>query len=144
MSSEFVLVDTNVWIYAANRSADQHAAALGVRKAAIAGTIAACVTTQILFEYVATVSNPKRVQAPIDAAAAWSAAAKIKTLFPVLSVPDDLFARASELGTNLGLKGADVFDLAIAITALHHKVTEVYTFDPAVFSRVPSITVRTP
>ena len=89
-------------------------------------------------------SNPKRVKAPVDAAAAWSAAGKLEMLFPVLSVPDDLFARASELGTNLGLKGADIFDLAIAITALHHKVTEVYTFDPVVFSRVPGITVRTP
>lgn len=58
--------------------------------------------------------------------------------------PADLYQRASVLGRRLGLKMQDVFDLAIAITALESGVGVTCSYDSGVFSRVPGITVRVP
>ncbi len=41
-------------------------------------------------------------------------------------------------------KGPELFDLSIAVVALAAGVTEVVTYDPAVFGRVPGLTVRAP
>jgi predicted nucleic acid-binding protein len=56
----------------------------------------------------------------------------------------NLVARVSSLGTMLGTRAQDVFDLAIAVTALESDVRTIYSYDSTVFSRVPGVTVREP
>ncbi len=143
-SGERALFDTNVLVYAANSSAPYHQSARELRDRAVAGDFAACVTPQVLLEYVAVVTSAKRVAAPVGADEAWAAAARIASVFEVLDQGPDLVADLAAQGQALGIKGPQVFDLAIALTALGAGVHTIYTYDSSVFSNVPGITAREP
>ena len=54
------------------------------------------------------------------------------------------YRAARQLSEKLGVKGADVFDLAIAATAIRAEIKIIYTFDAQIFSRVPGLEVREP
>lgn len=139
-----VLFDTNVLVYAANTAVPQHAASRAARDAAIAGKVEGCVTTHVLFEYVAVISSPRRVPNPVSTEVAWNAAEKIAAVFTVLHPSSDIVTRAAKLGRTLGLGGPRVFDLMIALTSIEHGVSRICSFDTAVFSLVPGVSVYVP
>jgi predicted nucleic acid-binding protein len=144
MSAERVLVDTNVFVYATDSASPHCPAASGFLDFIATGNFHGCVTPQVLLEFVSVVTNPKRVATVRTAEEAWDVADKIAASFTVLPPPDDLYARTSALGHSLNLARGHVFDLAIAVTALHSNVTTVWTFDVSVFTRVPGMTAHTP
>lgn len=143
-ASERVILDTNVLVYAGDTRAPQHATSKAMRMAAARGEFEAFVTTQILLEFVAVVTNPKRVASPIGITAAWTEVNRFMMAFPVLGPTSDDIREVGRLAESLNFSGAKIFDLSIAVTALRASVTVIYTYDDAVFSRVPGLTVRTP
>ena len=144
MSVERVLVDTNVFVYATDTQSPHCPAASAFIDAVASGSFIGCVTPQVLLEFVSVVTNPKRVITVRTPEEAWAAADGFAASLSVVVPPEDLYARASKLAQSLKVARQDVFDLAIAITALYGDVSIVYTFDTSVFSRVPGMTVRTP
>jgi len=144
MSAERVLIDTNVLVYATDTASPHCPASSALLGAVAAGSFLACVAPQVLLEFVSVVTSPKRVASARTAEEAWLVADSFAQSFDVLAPPADLYQRASVLGRSLGLRTQDVFDLAIAVTALGSSVGIIYSYDPAVFSRVPGITVRVP
>lgn len=144
MSAERVLIDTNVLVYATDSASPHCPAASAILAAAASGSFLGCVAPQILLEFVSVVTNPRRVVSVLAPADAWSAADSFTRAFTMLTPPADLFARVSALGRTLGTRAQDVFDLAIAVTALESDVRAIYSYDSTVFSRVPGMTVREP
>ncbi len=144
MSARRPLVDTNVLVYAVDSSAPQHLTAKAFYERALAGDIQLCISTQLLLEYVAVVTNPKRTRSPISVEDAWEDVDDFRALFPVIAPDQDHLQRVVDLARKLHVGRADVFDLSTAATMIGAGVDTVYTFDPAVFGRVPGITVRTP
>lgn len=142
--SEPGLVDTNVLIYASDRQAPQHEASLALLDEAAAGSLDLCVTRQILLEYVATATNPKRMKYPITAAQAWAEVGKFQSAFRVLPVPADLIDRVERQATALGLSGPDVYDVSHAQTALAAGVVYVFSYDHGVFARIGGLKAETP
>lgn len=144
--SDPALIDTNVLVYATDPAVPQHADAESLCNRALAGDVEACVTPQVLLEFFATVTNPKRVANPRTPAVAWGEVAKFRAALPVLATPIDLVDRVRSLAEPLGIRAQDIFDVQIAATMLAQAqpVTRIYTYDPAVFGRVPGITVLTP
>jgi predicted nucleic acid-binding protein len=88
--------------------------------------------------------SPKRVAKPRTTDVAWDEVERFATSFAVLPTPADLFDQVRALVPTVKPKGAEVFDLAIAVTALSAGVRTIYTFDAGVFGRVPGMTVRAP
>jgi predicted nucleic acid-binding protein len=144
MSAERVLIDTNVFVYAMDAASPRCAAASTFLDDVTSGGFFGCIAPQVLFELVSVVTNPKRVASVRTAQEAWAVADSLADALAMLTPPANLYFQMSELGRSLGVKAQDVFDLSLAITALDAGVSVVYTFDPAVFSRVSGITVRTP
>jgi uncharacterized protein len=138
------LIDTNVLVYASDTSAPQHLAARAVRDGGATGTLSVCLVPQVLFEYVSVVTSSKRVAKPRPSEAAWAEVEKLASVFPVLPAPEDLFERVRVLVPKVKPKGAEVFDLAIAVTVLAAGSSVIYTFDAGVFARVPGVVVRAP
>jgi hypothetical protein len=138
------LLDTNVLVYASDGASPHHASSRALRDGGAAGSVALGLTTQILLEYVAVVTNPKRVASPCSSEEAWTEVAKLGAAFPILAPPPDHVRRVEELGRQVKHRGAEVFDLAIATTMLAAGVHEIYTFDGTIFARVPGITVKRP
>jgi len=138
------LLDTNVLVYAAFPNAPQHAAALRLCNDALARRVDACVSPQVLLEFFATVTNPKRVTSPRDHAAAWAEVEKYRAALPVLSPPADLVVRVRSLAEPIGVTRQRVFDVQHAATMLANGIRHIYTFDDAIFKQIPGITVIAP
>jgi predicted nucleic acid-binding protein len=143
-ADERAIIDTNVLVYAADVRAPQYAAAQALRDAAARGEFTAYLTTQIVLEFVSIVTSPKRVASPRRVVEAWVEIRRLTTAFPVLTFEDDDLRAVAQLSEDLAVKGADVFDLAIAATALRSGINIIYTFDARIFSRVPGLEVRQP
>jgi predicted nucleic acid-binding protein len=98
----------------------------------------------VLFEYVSVITSPKRVAAPRMPEEAWAEVAKLAAVFPLVLPPLDHVTRVEALARQVRHRGAEVFDLAIAATMLAAGIQEIFTFDGAVFGRVPGVMVRAP
>lgn len=61
-----------------------------------------------------------------------------------MSPPGDLSVRVCDILQTVPVTGLAIFDVVLAATMKAHGVQRVYTYDSAVFSRVPGITVLTP
>jgi predicted nucleic acid-binding protein len=64
MSADRVAVDANILVYAAYRDTPQHAASRAWLERAVGGEVKICLTSQVLAEFFAIVTNAKRVSDP--------------------------------------------------------------------------------
>lgn len=142
-SPQAAIFDTNVLVYASDSSAPQHPRSLALRDAVEAGRIRGVVTTSILLEFFSVVTGT-RVASPRTCAEALAQIAALASVFEVLPTRVDLVQRIDALGQSVPVRGSEVFDLAIAATALQAGVPVIYTYDPSVFGRVPGLTVLHP
>ena len=142
-SSETALLDTNVLVDAVNADNDHSVACRGLLDRAAGGAIDVCVAQQVLFEYFAVITNPRRVSLPLSAAKALSDIERFANVFPVLAPPEDLHSRVCELIRSTGRSGRHVFDLALAATMLAHGVSRIFTYDTD-FAGIPGITALAP
>ncbi len=62
-----VLLDSNILIYAEQAEEAHHATAKSLRDRALTGEFKACISPQVLSEFFAIVTNPRRVNAPLTA-----------------------------------------------------------------------------
>ncbi|MBS4028270.1 MAG: hypothetical protein KGZ58_06495 [Ignavibacteriales bacterium] len=63
-TSKLGLCDTNVLVYAADRMSPFYSSSLALRERGLQGEIAFCITPQILFEFYAIITDPKRTKNP--------------------------------------------------------------------------------
>lgn len=142
-ADERAVLDTNVLVYAMNAATEQHAACRRLHDRAVAGEIAACVTTQVLFEYFSVVTyagQVTRMLSPTDALADVEA---LQVAFEILPVPADLADRVIALLRETGFSGRHVFDVQLAATMLAAGVQRIYTYDPR-FEKMPGIVAVRP
>src|SRR3989304_2733294 len=60
-----ILLDTNILVHAYNKSSPHQSKASKIVKKALQGEIDAFVSSQVLYEFFAIVTNPKRVEHPM-------------------------------------------------------------------------------
>src|SRR6266581_416991 len=63
-TSELALLDTNILVYAADETSEFHAPSKQIRDQGMQGDILVAVSPQILFEFFAVITNPRRVAQP--------------------------------------------------------------------------------
>jgi predicted nucleic acid-binding protein len=142
-SSERVLLDTNIFVFAANADAPQHAVCAALYERARKGEIAACITPQVLIEYVAVVTAKRVLPTPMRVEEALADVAGFIRAFPLLTVPHDQLDRTLALVRQIGITDRIVFDAALAATMLANGVTTIYTDDQR-FPAVPGLTILRP
>jgi len=126
-----ILLDTNILVHAHNKtSANQRKASDIIRKA-MRGEIEAYVAPQILYEFFAVVTNPKRVEHPLPSDEAleicldfWECR-EIEKANPTLKAPREVFKLAKELKLSKG----QIFDCLLAVTAKENYMEMIYTED---------------
>ena len=138
------IVDTNVLIYALDTVAPQHTAALALLDAAREDAATLFVTSQILCEFYAVVTNPRRVARPRDAAEALTVLSEILAFLHVLPIPAGTIDRLLDLLRRRPVTGSDVFDLQIVATMQANDVQRIYTFNTADFDVFTELSVVTP
>lgn len=146
MSDEPVLLDTNILVYALDPAAPHHRACRDVLLTARSPGAGLCVVPQILSEFYAIETSPKRTHQPHEPHEAIDAIERILEYpgIKLLSVPDSLVKRWLSLLRRHAVKGQRVFDLQLIATMLANGVHRIYTFDSKDFAVFDEITVLTP
>jgi len=124
-----ILLDTNILVHAYNKASPHQKKASGVIKKALRGEIQAYLTVQVLYEFFAIVTNPKRVEYPMTSEEAadlcrdlWECR-EIEKVNPTVLAPHEIFKLVKELKLSRG----EIFDCVLAVTAKENKISVIYT-----------------
>lgn len=146
--AEFALLDTNVLVYGFDEQSEFHGACRRLLACAAghSSETRLCATPQVLAEFFAVVTNPRRVRNPRTAQEAAHVIEHMMALpnMNVLPIPVDIVSRWIALVRKLDLRGARVFDAQLAATCLANGVRRVYTYDRDHFELFSELEVVTP
>ena len=141
-----VLLDSNILIYAEQAEDPHHGAAKSLRDRALAGEIRACISPQVLSEFFAIVTNPRRVSTPLTAEKAlenirnYNRSQKLLKIFPGHHIINRMIA----LLETHPISGQNIHDLYLVATMLENDVSFIYTYNVADFARISEIQVLNP
>jgi len=144
--SELVLLDSNILIYATQAEAPHYLAAKRVRDQGLTGAIPACISPQVLTEFFAVVTNPKRVSAPLTCEEAiaevkkYDQAQKLVKIYPGVNI----VTRMLSLLERYAVTGIHIHDLHLVATMLENGVKRLYTFNTKDFTPFSDIAVLEP
>ena len=146
MSADRVAVDANILVYSVYRDTPQHAASRAWLERAARGEETICLTSQVLAEFFAIVTNPKRVsdpRTPDDAVTAIEAVLALPgaTLLPVTPQVTSGWIEMVRLRP---VRGGAVFDLQLIATLAANGVDRICTFNRADFEGFPGLEIVTP
>jgi len=146
-TSELALLDTDILVYAADETSAFHAPAKQLRDRGVQGDIPVAVSPQILFEFFAVITNPRRVAQPRSPQEAWEEmekyrrAATLRKIYP----GDDIVNRIlTLLEQHPHLTRQDIFDCVLVATMQTNGVRRIYTYNRQHFTPFPDIEVLTP
>jgi predicted nucleic acid-binding protein len=141
-----ILFDTNILVHAYNKSSPHQQKAAKIVKEAMNGKTQACLTSQVLYEMFAVITNPKRVEKPLQPSEAadlcldlWECS-EIEKLTQSEITPLETF----KFVKILKLRKAEIFDCALAVTAKENNVETIYTENIADFKRYEFLKVINP
>jgi len=146
MSPDRIAVDANVLVYALYRDTPQHVASRSFLERARRGELTLCLTSQVLAEFFAIVTSPKRVsnpRTPAEAVAAIEAMLAIPGV-AMLPVPSDVTSRWLDMLGQHPVRGGAIFDLQLTATVAANGVERICTFNREDFEGFPGLQILTP
>ena len=140
------MLDTNVLVDALYEDLPEYPAASYLLTLADNTDAAFCVAPQVLAEFYAIITDPRRVSAPYTAAEARQEVEKIRNKrgIRILPVPVDVVDRWLELLQAHPVTRVRVFDLQLVATMLGNEVRSIYTFNVRDFTPFSDLEVLTP
>ena len=144
---ELAVLDTNILVYAADEMSAFHARSKELRDRGMQGDIPVAVSPQILFEFFAVVTNPRRVTEPRLPQEAWEemekylTAAAIRKIYP----GDDILRRVlTLLEQHPQIARQDIFDCVLVATMQANGVRRIYAYNRQHFTPFAAIEVLKP
>jgi len=141
-----IILDTNILVYTHNRSSPKQEKASSILRKILKKELEAVITPQILYEFYSVITNSKQVEHPlppreaIDICIDLLEAQEIEKIMPSLITTKTAFKLAKELG----LKGSQIFDCVLAVTANENGVETIYTENTKDFERYDFLIVENP
>ena len=145
-TSEAALLDTNVLVYAADETSTFHQAAKLLRDKGLEGEIPLCICPQVLKEFFAIVTDPRRVKNPRSREEASAEVGKYlrSTNIRMLYSGPEAMAAMMGLLERYDVTRQDIFDLQLVATMLSNGVSRLFTFNEEDFSKFGEIEVAVP
>ncbi len=146
MPPELALVDTNVLVYALVPESPQHARSRAFVERAVDASAGLCVVPQILTEFYAIVTSPKRMTAARSSVEA-IAAIRVFLDMPGMSVltsSQNVVDRLLDLLSVSAVTSQHVHDAHIAAMALSNGIRRIYTFNTHDFKLFPGLELLEP
>jgi len=140
-----ILLDTNILVYAHRARAKEHSAAKRILVFAIDDPRGCGIAVATVTEFFAVVTdgrNPDRPSTPKEAAA-FIASLENGGGVRIWTSGQHFLARLLQLAHELGVHGARIFDLQIALIGTENGATEIWTRD-ARFVKVPGLRIVDP
>lgn len=140
------MLDTNVLVDALYEDLAEYPAASHLLELAEDPQAAFCVAPQVLAEFYAIITDPRRVSVAYSAAEARQEVEKIhhKRGVHILPVPVDVVDRWLELLRTHPVTRSRIFDVQLVATMLGNEVRRIYTFNVRDFTPFPELEVLTP
>jgi uncharacterized protein len=139
-----ILLDANVLVYAVNQAAPQHPTSLAVVQAAVDDRVPGVLVPQVLLEFWATVTNPRRIQKPLEPVRAWEAVDDFRAGIEVLEVLAEALALLGGLVRRYRPTGAQLFDLYLVAQMQSHGVPRICTYNVDDFDAIAGVEILTP
>lgn len=139
--SEPIFLDANLLVYAFYPKVPQYSLARQVLDLAQNEDTRLCVSSQVLAEFYAVVTNPKRVDPALKSQAALRRIDEILSLpgLIVLPQPVDVVRRWVTLLHRHPVTRHRIFDIQLVATMLANGITRIYTFNIRDFKPFPEI-----
>lgn len=146
ITSDAALVDTNVLVYAADGTSPFHQQSKHLRDRGLGGDVALCVFPQILSEFFAIITDPRRVAIPRTQEEAvaeiekYLGEAHLLKLYPgpdIMEIMLDLLRRYE-------IRKQEIFDLQLVAAMLSNNITRIYTFNRVHFEKFTEIEALEP
>lgn len=141
-----ILIDTNILVFAHNKQSPHHPKANQLLKNALKLEFVGCLTHQNLLEFFSVITNPKRVEKPLELSTAISVmeayweSSKIVKICPTPKT----FSKTLQFSKKHGLAKAEIFDCYLAATMFENGVLEIYTENVSHFAKYPEIKASNP
>ncbi len=124
-----ILLDSNILVYAYDKSSANHEQAKTIMDKAFRQEIEAYLSPQVLYEFFTVITNPKKASSPMnpnDAADLcldlWESY-EIEKICPTAVASIDVF----KLSKERNLSGTRIFDCVLAVTAKENNIDIIYT-----------------
>ena len=139
-TSDIALLDSNVLIYAHQSLSEFHRSAKALRDKGMDGEIQLCVCPQVLMEFYAVITNPKRVTNPMEPREAVNEVEKYFQAEEIIKIHprEDLLLRIITLSRKYEVKRHEIFDLQIVATMLSNGINRLYTYNHDHFAKFMS------
>jgi predicted nucleic acid-binding protein len=141
-----ILLDTNILVHAYNKSSPNQKQASKIVRQALIGEIDVCLASQVIYEFFAVITNPKKVECPMDLDEAadlcldiWECR-EIEKVTPTSLIPMEVFKRVKELKLAKGR----IFDCIIAVTSKENRIDAIYTENVSDFENYSFLKVINP
>jgi predicted nucleic acid-binding protein len=140
-----ILLDTNILVHAAGAQSLQHASAKELRDQAAGGQFDACIAAQILTEFYAVVTDPRRFQPTLTSSQAQRElrtylSSPLKLILP----KETTVTRMLNLLGSRSVKAGRIFDIFLAATMLDNGVQRIYTENVSDFQGIAGIEAINP
>lgn len=138
------LIDTNILIYSYDETQDLHPSSYPFLELVFSGHILAAVTYQNLLEFLAVVTNPKRVEHPLTSDKALEKIAVYATNFRLIYPLSKTFFTFIDLLSRHPSIRERVFDLYLMATAIDNGISQFCTWKVSHLKRLSELTIKTP
>ena len=141
--SNSILVDTNVLVYASDKSSSFYKVASNIRNKGLNGEINICICPQILSEFFTVITSPNRVENPKSQKQArtelekYLKAENIEKIYPGINFMDYLM----DILRRYKISKQEIFDAQLIATMLLNGISKIYTFNKKHFSKFKEIKV---
>jgi len=145
-TSKISLLDTNVLVYAADETSPFHQAAVSLREKGLKREVLLCICPQVLCEFLAIITDPRRVNSPRTQKEALVEIEKYFHSENILKIypGPELIERMLSLLKQYKIARQDIFDLQLVATMLSNNIARIYTYNQADFVKFKEIEVLTP
>ena len=145
-TSEHCLLDTNVLVYAADQSSPFHQASKTLREKGLRNELPLCVCPQVLNEFFAVVTNPRRVGNPREPKEALAEMERYYHSRNILKIypSSGIIEKILELLRRYQVTRQEIFDVQLVATMLANNVTRLFTFNQSHFAKFREIEALTP
>lgn len=138
-----IAIDTNLLVYGHRSGLPEHRRARRVLEQASADPRGWGIALPTVAEFWSVVTHPAATR-PSKASDVAAFLSSLTDADLQIWTPGPRFSdRLTQLATDLGVAGARIFDLQIALTAFEHGASEMWTHDHG-FARVPGLRVVDP
>lgn len=139
-----ILFDTNVLVHAINADAPQHRTCRDLVEAVQARRVDGVLVPQVLLEFYAIVTDPRRVARPLDPTNAWTQVEALRTIFPVRDAGSKALDHLRDLLKDGKTTGGDVFDAFLVAQMRACNISAICTCNVRDFARFGGIMVHSP